>query len=77
MKKLLPLIPNVLHQQLHASQYYAERSDSLVIQAGGSRKQSENVQDCFRKLQDLIKAAGRTSVKGQTSPGQLARVKRL
>ncbi|KAL8750019.1 MAG: hypothetical protein Q9199_007332 [Rusavskia elegans] len=77
LKDLLPSVPNLLHDQIRASPYYAEKSDALVIQADSNRKQSDNVDACFMKLQDLILAAGRSSIKGETSPEQAERVKRL
>ena len=77
LKDLLPPLPKLLHDQLQASRYYASRSNSLVIQADSSRKQTENAQDCYRKLQDLLLAAGRSAVRGETTPAQVAKVKLL
>ena len=77
MKDLTSIIPAVLHPQLRASKYYAENSHSLVFHADGSRKQSDNIHECFHKLQLLIEATGKTAVKGETSPDQAARVKSL
>ena len=76
MKDLLPLIPITLHETIKASQYYAKRSDSLVIQSDSSRKQGENVEACYTKLQDLIRVAG-NNIRGETSPEQAAKVRRL
>ena len=77
MMDLLPLVPSILHPQLQESRYYAPKSGALVIQADGSRKQTDNVQECFKKLQDLILSAGRSVVRGETTPEQIARAKRL
>lgn len=77
MKDLLGLVPSLLHHRIRASQYYAERSDSLVFQADSNRKQADNVDLCFTKLRGLILAAGRSSVEGETSPEQADRVERL
>ena len=77
MKDLLPLIPNVLHQQLLASQYYAEKSHSLVIKSEESRKANENTQKCFEKFRDLIMTVGKSTIKGETSLEQVAKVKKL
>lgn len=77
MKDLTSIIPAILHPQLRASKYYAEKSHSLVIHADGSRKQSDNIDECFQRLQLLIEAAGKTAVKGETSPEQVARVRNL
>ncbi|KAI4229650.1 MAG: hypothetical protein L6R36_000697 [Xanthoria steineri] len=77
LKDLLPSVPKLLHDHIRASPYYAEKSDALVIQADSNRKQNDNVDACFMKLQHLILAAGRSSIRGETSPEQAERVKRL
>ncbi|MCJ1260793.1 hypothetical protein MMC22_000656 [Lobaria immixta] len=77
MQDLTSIIPPVLHSQLRASTYYAERSNSLIIHADGSRNQNDNIRECFHKLQLLIKASGKAAVKGETSPEQAAKVKNL
>ena len=77
MKDLSYIIPDVLLPQLRASKYFAERSQSLVIQADGSRKQTANVQECFHKLNLLVLDAGKHAVKGETSPEHVAKVRRL
>lgn len=71
------LVPKILHSDIEASRYYAENSKSLVIQADGSRDRANNIQECYRKLHALILAAGRSSVRGETSPGQVEKVKEL
>ena len=48
-----------------------------MIQADDSRKQNENVNDCFRKLHELIVQAGRDAVPGETSLEQRQRVEDL
>lgn len=77
MEDFLRLIPKILHPDIEASRYYAENSKSLVIQGHGSRDRTANVQECHRKLHALIIAAGRTSVRGETSPAQAEKVKNL
>ena len=77
MKDLTSIVPPVLHSQLRASKYYAERSNSLVIHADGSRRQSDNIRECFHKLRLLIEASGKTAVKGETLPEQAAKLKNL
>lgn len=76
-KDLQSLVPSILHDEIRASHYYARNSASLIIQADNHRKQGDNVTACFAKLQDLFMIAGRNRVKGETSPEQIARVKRL
>lgn len=76
-KNLQPLVPSIFHDEIRASQYYAVNSDSLVIQADSSRRQGDNVIACFSKLQHLFETAGANCIKGETSPEQIERVRRL
>lgn len=76
-KDLQALVPTILHDEIKASQYYAGSSGSLIIQADSSRKQGDNVSACFAKLHDLFMNAGKNCVKGETSPEQVQRVRRL
>lgn len=48
-----------------------------MIQADDSRKQTDNVNACFRRLHDLITEAGKQAVPGETSPEQTKRVEGL
>ena len=75
--KLLPLMPSLLHAPVKASRHYASRTDSLVIQSDSSRKQMDNVEECFRKLHDFIVDIGESSIKGETSTQQITKVKKL
>lgn len=77
MSKLSTFTPAILHTSLRASKYFAEKSNSLVIQADGSRKQTENVEECFQKLKLLIESAGKNVLKGETTPEQMAKVRQL
>jgi peptidyl-tRNA hydrolase ICT1 len=74
---LLPLIPSLLHQSIRQSRYYAPNSDSIVIQADDSRKQSENAHRCFVKLNSLISEAAEQIIPGETSEEQKQRVRNL
>ncbi|CAD6579759.1 MAG: hypothetical protein ASARMPREDX12_009360 [Alectoria sarmentosa] len=76
-KDFMHLVPKILHPDIEASRYYAENSKSLVIQGDGSRDRTDNVQECYQKLHALIVAAGRSSVRGETSPAQIEKVKNL
>ncbi|KAI9773424.1 MAG: hypothetical protein M1840_007640 [Geoglossum simile] len=77
LHSLLQVVPSALHQGLRSSRFHAAGSDAIVIQADGSRKQSENVQECFCKLQSLVAEAGRAVVPGETTAGQKEYVQRL
>jgi len=59
LMSLLPLVPHILHGEIRSSRFVANRSQSLVIQSDESRKQSENLEFCFEKLQDILAAAVR------------------
>lgn len=74
---LLPRIPKLLHQSIVNSRYHAAKSNEIVIQADDSRKQNDNVNACFRKLNELIQQAGRDNVPGETSQEQIKRVEQL
>ncbi|KAH7055794.1 peptidyl-tRNA hydrolase domain-containing protein [Macrophomina phaseolina] len=77
LDRLLPLLPAVLHNEIRSSRYYAANSHALVIQSDDSRKQTDNVHACFRKLHQLIVDAGRSAVPGETSEEQKERVQKL
>lgn len=77
VKDFLPLIPKILHPEVVASRYYASNSDSLVIQGDESRTQSENIKECYGKLHAMVVAAGRKTVRGETSQAQVEKVKAL
>lgn len=74
---LFPLIPTLIHQEVRHSRFYAVKSDSISIQADGSRSQRKNVEECFTKLHDLLVAAGKTVLPGATSQAQRNRVRGL
>ncbi|KAK5717442.1 hypothetical protein LTR17_016129 [Elasticomyces elasticus] len=59
------------------NRYHAAKGHDIVIQADESRKQTDNVNACFKKLNELIVDAGREAVPGETSPEQTKRVEML
>ncbi|TKA63609.1 hypothetical protein B0A55_11635 [Friedmanniomyces simplex] len=74
---LLPLLPALLRPYILSNRYHAAKNQDLVIQADDSRKQTDNVNACFRKLTELITEAGRDAVPGETSAEQSKRVEIL
>ncbi|KAK3117136.1 hypothetical protein LTR53_001793 [Teratosphaeriaceae sp. CCFEE 6253] len=74
---LLPLLPSLLRPHILSSRYHAAKGNDIVIQADDSRKQTDNVTACFRKLNELISQAGREAVPGETSVEQTKRVEML
>ena len=71
---MIPLLPNLLRPSILSSRYHAAKSNDIVIQADDSRKQNDNVNACFRKLQELIVDAGREVIPGETSVDQARKV---
>ncbi|KAK4891489.1 hypothetical protein LTR27_009984 [Elasticomyces elasticus] len=74
---LLPILPSLLRPYILSSRYHAAKGHDIVIQADESRKQTDNVNACFKKLNELIVDAGREAVPGETSPEQTKRVEML
>ena len=77
IKNLLPLVPKLLHPEIERSRYHARNSQSLVIHSDGSRTQAANIQECYKKLHAAIVAAGRATVKGETSPEKVEKIRNL
>ncbi|KAB8253896.1 hypothetical protein BDV32DRAFT_143359 [Aspergillus pseudonomiae] len=77
LHSLLPLVPRILHRPLRSSRYFAERSQSLVIQSEESRKQAANVESCYEKLHLLLKNTATDAIPGETSQEQRDRVYKL
>lgn len=75
--QLLPMVPDVLHEGIRKSTYYAGKTDSLLIQSDDSRKQFANRETCYRKLQTLIEDVYQKTVPGETSAEQKERVQEL
>lgn len=74
---LLPLVPRLLHPQLRASRYSADRSQALVIQSDESRQQAANVDLCYDKLNRLLVSSAKEVIPGETSQEQKDRVSKL
>jgi peptidyl-tRNA hydrolase ICT1 len=75
--QLLSRLPTALHASIRTGRYYAQKSDSLLIQSDESRKQSENKQNCFRRLSELIEEEFKKVVPAETSKSQAVKVKKL
>ncbi|KAI9682722.1 MAG: hypothetical protein M1829_006709 [Trizodia sp. TS-e1964] len=54
---LLPLIPQVLHEPITDSPYYASTSQAIVISADRSRNQKDNRDDCLDKFCSIFRSA--------------------
>ena len=61
--------PASVIEMLKATQYYVSSSDSIVIQSDEYRKQSENRNDCFKRLREVCLKVGEDAVKRERSKG--------
>lgn len=71
------MVPDVLHEGIRKSSYYASKTESLLIQSDDSRKQAANRETCYRKLQTLIEDVYQKTVPGETSQEQQKHVQEL
>ncbi|OAL46242.1 peptidyl-tRNA hydrolase domain-containing protein [Pyrenochaeta sp. DS3sAY3a] len=74
---LLEHVPTALHAELRRSRYVAAKSQTIIVQADDSRKQSDNANSCYKRLYEAIVQVGHSAVPNQTSSEQLQRVKTL
>ena len=74
---LLHYVPAALHGEIRRSRYLAARSNTIIVQADDSRKQSDNAQSCYRRIYEAIARAGQDAVPAETSAAQVQRVKQL
>lgn len=74
---LLPHVPTALHGEIKRSRYVAARSNTIIVQADDSRKQSDNAHSCYRRLYEAIAEAGQRAVPSETPAEQVQRVKQL
>jgi peptidyl-tRNA hydrolase ICT1 len=77
LDSLLKHVPNALHSEIRCSRYVAARSDSIIIQADDSRKQTDNALSCYARLHQVIVEAGKKALPGETSAEQAKRVQTL
>jgi peptidyl-tRNA hydrolase ICT1 len=74
---LLDHVPAALHGEIRRSRYVATRSNTIIVQADDSRKQSDNAHSCYKRLYEAIAEAGQDAVPAETSADQIQRVKDL
>jgi peptidyl-tRNA hydrolase ICT1 len=74
---LLDHVPAALHGEIRRSRYVAARSNTIIVQADDSRKQSDNAHSCYKRLYEAIAEAGQDAVPAETSADQVQRVKDL
>jgi hypothetical protein len=77
MSELSKLVPSIVVPKLRTLQYYAENSDSLVLQADSFRGQSANLAACFERLHQHIVQAANEVIPGKTSEAKKQRVLKL
>ncbi|KAA8622630.1 RF-1 domain containing protein [Pyrenophora tritici-repentis] len=74
---LLRHVPVALHSDIRRSRYVAAKSNTFIVQADDSRKQSDNAQSCYKRLYQAIAEAAQRAVPSETSAEQARRVKLL
>ncbi|RDB25975.1 Peptidyl-tRNA hydrolase ICT1, mitochondrial [Hypsizygus marmoreus] len=72
-----PWIPVWAHQDLKANPHYVASSNSILITSSVYRSQVENIEDCLKKLHDLILSTSSASIKTEPSEEQKKRVEAL
>ena len=72
----MDIVPAALHLTLRNSTYVS-KSGMIVIQADDSRKQSDNVNTCFKRLHETVLKAGRDCIPGETSAEKSKHVKAM
>lgn len=77
LNNLLGEIPSVFHEGLRQSPFYTRKSNALIITSDESRKQSDNLDNCKRKLRELVRNVACDSIPGETSMETKQRVKNL
>ncbi|KAF4631311.1 hypothetical protein G7Y89_g6820 [Cudoniella acicularis] len=77
VSKLLPLLPQVLHDDLRKSSYYVSSSDTIKIDCDSHRTQSQNQEETHERLVQEIKRIYRSTVPGATSKEQKDKVSEL
>ncbi|KAL7269407.1 hypothetical protein RUND412_007937 [Rhizina undulata] len=68
-------MPNFILQKVRENSNYLTKNDEIVIQSDNFRTQSQNVDECFRRLHDSIR--GCIQLPGETSPEQKKHVTKL
>ncbi|KAF1946686.1 hypothetical protein EJ02DRAFT_217451 [Clathrospora elynae] len=74
---LLHHVPAALHGEIRQSRYVAARSNTMIVQADDSRKQSDNAHSCYKRLYEAIAEAGHSAIPSETSAEQVQHVKDL
>ena len=77
LDQLLPYLPEALHAGIRSSRYHTEKTSSLLIQSDESRKQTDNKDTCYRRLNELVMEVYNKAVPGETSEEQKEKVKGL
>jgi len=67
VKRLLEILPPILHERLRASKYYSRRNDIIIIQAQTQRSREANRGENHQKLFEELKQLYRSTVPGETS----------
>ncbi|EFQ86337.1 hypothetical protein P3342_008139 [Pyrenophora teres f. teres] len=74
---LLRHVPVALHSDIRRLRHVAAKSNTIIIHADDSRKQSDNARSCYKRLYHAIAEAAQRAVPSETSAEQSQRVKLL
>jgi peptidyl-tRNA hydrolase ICT1 len=64
-------------KDLRDSRFYAKNGECLNIVHGASRSASQNAEQCYEALNQLIVTTAKQAIPGEASPAQAARVQEL
>ncbi|KAH9812554.1 hypothetical protein DFH28DRAFT_404250 [Melampsora americana] len=77
VSNLIPILPNYWITNLSKSHLYASTSNSIIIQSTLTRSQSQNLEDCWKRLFENLKLMSKIGLKGLTSIETIEKVKRF
>ncbi|KAI5894094.1 uncharacterized protein SCHCODRAFT_02623710 [Schizophyllum commune H4-8] len=70
-------IPQWAGARLRESPHYVRATDSILLTSTAHRSQAQNIEECMRKLHNVIETASSADIRNEASPEQKQRVKAL
>ncbi|KAL1761431.1 RF-1 domain-containing protein [Schizophyllum commune] len=70
-------IPQWACARLRESHHYVRATDSILLTSTAHRSQAQNIEECLRKLHNVIETASSADIRNEASPEQKQRVKAL
>lgn len=77
LTKNATFLPDFVLQKVRENSRHITREDEIVIQADGTRKQSENLEEAYQRLHKILVESVSVDVPGVTSAEKKKRVKEL